>query len=254
MISRQVEAGHDQTAGPFATADWLSPTPGRHILVTGTYENTTTGSVDQLVEEILRRDTPNLGTNNDDRENSGRPSALEYYPGDPFALPYDSGRFDLVIVAFLSSRVEIKRELLQEFGRVIRPDGHLLIIDNLVPGSRLRGKKARQLRLAGEYVNAWMKLRNPQHNNYLSQDSWNHLLADCNWKIQQTAMHEIPHDFYAWVDCFSPSTQNRLRLQAMLVQAPEKVYGFLTPVESGDRIAFRLTEIFILATMAKKTE
>ena len=99
-----------------------------------------------------------------------------------------------------------------------------------------------------------MKLRNPLHNNYLGQDDWNDLLADCNWKIQQTATRETPLDFYAWVNCFSPSTQNRLRLQAMLVQAPEKVYGFLTPLESGDRIAFRLTEIFILATMAKKTE
>jgi hypothetical protein len=62
------------------------------------------------------------------------------------------------------------------------------------------------------------------------------------------------HDFDSWAGYYSPSPNNRLRLKAMLVQAPEKVRCFLTPLESGDRIAFRMTEVFILAKMARGAE
>jgi len=48
---------------------------------------------------------------------------------------------------------------------------------------------------------------------------------------------------------FSRERNDRLRLKAMLIQAPEKAREFLTPQFSGDRIRFHLPEITILATL-----
>ena len=219
-MSGQPEANDDNTAVPFAIDDWLTAVPDRQILIIGT------GGA----------------------ESNYKRASVEFTPDNPTALPFDSDRFDLVVCNHLSARTGLTRESLKEIGRVMRPNGQLLIVDNLVPGSRLRGKKARQLRLAGEYVNAWMRLRNPQHKRFLSQDAWTQFLADCQWTVQQITTRETEQDFNTWSDYYSPTPNNRIRLQAMLLQAPEKVHGFLTPLESGDRIAFRTIEVFILAT------
>jgi SAM-dependent methyltransferase len=240
-MNNQPGANLGRTAVPFALEGWLPAMPDRQILIAGVNEDLAADRTNQFIEEIVAHDS-HLRTN-DPAE-----SIILHKGSNPNSLPYEPDRFDLVICPFLSARTEIKRETLAEIGHVLRPDGHLLIIDNLVPGSRLRGKKARQLRTAGEYVNTWMRLRKTRHKRFLSQDAWFKLLADAQWNIQQLATHEMAQDFDAWADCCSPSPNNRLRLQAMLLQAPEKVFGFLTPLESGDRIAFRMTELFILAT------
>ena len=166
----------------------------------------------------------------------------------PCSLPYDGGRFDLVICDHVSASTEISRDMLSEIGRVLNADGRLLIVDTLVPGSRLRGKKARRLRDAGTYVNAWLRLRNPRHNRYLDQDAWIQRLTDSQWDIQQKTTREVVQDFDSWADAYVLSVNNRVHLRAMLIQAPEKVHSFLTPLSAGDRIAFRMIEVFILAT------
>ncbi|MFL7838278.1 MAG: class I SAM-dependent methyltransferase [Candidatus Promineifilaceae bacterium] len=239
----------DSTAVPFPIEAWLTPKPDRQILVLGVNDCPPANKIDQLAREIIVRY---------DSKDSGEPTNLsgvvEFDTGDPRSLPYDSHHFDLLICSFLSARMAVTKEGLQEFTRLLRPDGHLLIVDNVVPGSRLRGKKARQLRTAGEYINTWMRLRNSQHKPYLSEDNWIDLLTDAQFNIRQRATLEKPEDFDTWADRYSPSHDDRIRLQAMLVQAPEKVHGFLTPRKSGDRIAFRMTEIFILATMAPNAD
>jgi SAM-dependent methyltransferase len=250
-INTQLNDGRENAALPFVLNDWLPAMPERQILVTVANEYGAAGRADLVVGEILKSDARAFPLGPDDSVNLVSPCTAELIPGGPYILPYDSGHFDLVICAFLSAGIEIRRETIQEISRVLRPDGYLLIIDNLVPGSRLRGKKARQMRQAGDYINAWMRLRNPRHKKYLDQDSWIQLLEDTKGGIEQLTTCEIPQDFDNWVDYYSPSSKNRLRLKAMLVQAPEKVRGFLTPVASGDRIAFRMTEAFILATMAR---
>jgi SAM-dependent methyltransferase len=238
----------DNTAVPFLIEDWLPPMPGRQILVMGADDCTSANRIDQDAKEIMRYDSQ------DPSESTDSLGVVEFITGDPQSLPCDSHCFDLLICSFLSARMAITKERLQEFARLLRPDGHLLIMDNMVPGSRLRGKKARQLRAAGEYINSWMKLRNPQHKHYLSEDAWIDLLIDTQFSIRGTAIREKTEDFDTWAECYSPGRDGRIRLQAMLVQAPEKALGFLTPERSGDRIAFRLTELFILAMMGKGAE
>ena len=238
----------DNTAVSFLIEDWLTPMPGRQILVMGADDCTSANRIDQLAREMVSFDSKDPG------ESTNSTGVVEFITGDPQSLPPDSHRFDLLISPFLSARMAITREILQAFTRLLRSDGHLLIMDNMIPGSRLRGKKARQLRTAGEYINSWMKLRNPQHKHYLSEDAWIDLLTDTQFSIRGTAIREKTEDFDTWAECYSPGRDGRIRLQAMLVQAPEKALGFLTPERSGDRIAFRLTELFILAMMGKGAE
>jgi len=229
LITKSEES---RAAAPAVLDAWLPLQTGRRILIVEGEKDLPSAAAGDLLQQLAGQNTVTLGEN-----------------GDPFrAVPFESDQFDLVVCAFVSGSFEVRSEALEEIGRVLKPGGELLIVDYLVPGSRLHGKKAAKLRDAGAYINSWMRLRNPRHRCFLDQDSWERLLRNGQWDIKQVATQDITMEFDAWVNCYAPGDMNRLRLRAMLIQAPEKAHAFLTPLMSGDRIAFRMSEIFILAT------
>ena len=124
----------------------------------------------------------------------------------------------------------------------------MILTTYLVPGTRLRGKKARKLCQAADYLNAFAQLRSPKHQRYYSQLDWEDLLAKAGFDIQRCETADKYFAFSQWAWEAQLSGMDRLRLKAMIIQAPEKAREFLTPQFSGDRIQFRLPEITILAT------
>ncbi len=166
------------------------------------------------------------------------------------ALPFEAGQFAAAICLQAAGCMVITVDFLREISRVTAPGGRIVILDSLVPGSRLRGKKARKEQEAGAYVNAWLRLRSPQHQQLLSQDGWVERLRAAGLVVEEMETREVEHDFDRWAARGAPTERNTTRLRAMLIQAPENVRCFLTPSRSGARIAFRLTDVFIAATTA----
>jgi SAM-dependent methyltransferase len=166
---------------------------------------------------------------------------------DPEFLPYANDSFDLLICHHMIHTLHDTEAWLQKAAHILRPQGFMAVATYLVPGTRLRGKKARKLRQSGDYLNAFNQLRNPQHQNYYSQNGWEDLLIGAGFDIQRLETADKLFDFAQWADEADLSNKDRLRLKVMLVQAPEKVREFLTVQFSGDRIQFRLPEITILA-------
>jgi SAM-dependent methyltransferase len=165
----------------------------------------------------------------------------------PDNLPYRDKSFDLVVCHQFAHILSEPEAWLLEAARVLKPQGLIAISSYLVPGTRLRGKKARQLRQAADYLNAFWLLRDPSHRRFFSQSAWEDLLQGAGFYIQHLQTADQLFDFSTWVSEDSLTGKDRLRLKAMLVQAPEKAREFLTPQFSGDRIRFRLPEITILA-------
>jgi demethylmenaquinone methyltransferase/2-methoxy-6-polyprenyl-1,4-benzoquinol methylase len=57
---------------------------------------------------------------------------------DAMNLPFEDGEFDVVTVAFGLRNMENWQEALREMGRVIKPGGHLLVLDFSTPGGILK--------------------------------------------------------------------------------------------------------------------
>lgn len=57
---------------------------------------------------------------------------------DAMNLPFEEGEFDVVTVAFGLRNMENWQGALREMGRVIKPGGHLLVLDFSTPGGLLR--------------------------------------------------------------------------------------------------------------------
>jgi ubiquinone/menaquinone biosynthesis C-methylase UbiE len=167
---------------------------------------------------------------------------------DAEALPFPDAHFDLITCRIAAHHFPRVDRFLNEAARVLHPGGTLAVVDNIAPGSHLRGKKARRLREAGDYYNAFEKLRDPSHHRCLSQDEWVYAFLHAGFTIQHQELAEKWIDFDSWAARMQVGGDDLIRLRVMLVQAPENVTEFLTPQFTGDRIDFRLTELILVGT------
>jgi SAM-dependent methyltransferase len=224
--------------------DWLEPLPAERILLL--HGHISSGAAPPYATWLEDQEAGHLGGSHGEKVLT---QCLETVDSrTPPDLPFVTGAFDLVIGDGLGAHLDITPALLGELRRLLISGGYLLLLDRLVPGSHLRGKKARQLRHAGEFINAWFALRTPDHRGYLSIDAWTELFSTGAWKVHERSECESIIDFDLWLADQLLDRETRTRLEAMLIQAPENVQRFLTPRRSGDRIAFRLVSIAILAT------
>ncbi len=165
---------------------------------------------------------------------------------DAEALPYDDNSFDLLTCRIAAHHFPNVAQFMAESARVLKPKGILAVVDNVVPGTHLRGKKATLIRDAGKYVNAFEKLRDPSHGRCLSLSEWQNAFKTAGFinLHQETAPKQM--EFDGWADRMQVSSTNKTRLRAMLTQAPQQVAEFLTPQITGDRIHFHLTEAIMI--------
>ncbi|MCZ7669473.1 MAG: class I SAM-dependent methyltransferase [Chloroflexi bacterium] len=87
-------------------------------------------------------------------------------------LPFSAASFDVVTCRIAAHHFEDNGCFLSEAARVLKSGAFLALVDNVVPGSRRRGKKADVVRAAGAYLNALEKLRDPSHVRCFSMEEW----------------------------------------------------------------------------------
>jgi hypothetical protein len=133
---------------------------------------------------------------------------------------------------------------LAEAACALKPGGEISIRDVVVPGSRLRGKKADLQREGGRYINTLLRFAGQGNGRHLSQSQWQDVLQKAGFEVVYERVTAVPHFFHDWAAPLSPP--DRLRLRALLLQAPAPALDYLTLHIAGDRIAFHLQEIVII--------
>jgi SAM-dependent methyltransferase len=169
--------------------------------------------------------------------------------GDVDDLPFGAAAFDLVTCRIAAHHFADIGRFLAEAARVLRPGGLLALVDNVVPGSRLRGKRADGQREAGDYVNAFEMLRDPSHVRCLSAEQWQDVLAAAGLSVVTQETLDKRLTFETWAargSGVAGAPEMLTRLRAMLLQAPEAARAFLDPQVDGVT-TFRLREGLFIA-------
>jgi len=161
---------------------------------------------------------------------------------DAEGLPFADDAFDLVTSRMAAHHFPHVDRFLAEAARVLRSGGVLLLVDNVVPGSRRRGRRARLQREAGRYLNAFDRLRDPSHQRCLSIYEWRESFYAAGFAVEHEEVTRKELDFDAWTARMRVAPADVTRLRAMLHHAPKEVLEFLTPVFRGDTIKFYLSE------------
>jgi ubiquinone/menaquinone biosynthesis C-methylase UbiE len=175
---------------------------------------------------------------------------VSFKQADAEDLPYEAETFDLVTCRIAPHHFPDIQQFINEAARVLKPGGLLAVVDNIVPGTHLHGKKARLINEAGAYVNAFEKLRDPSHGRCWSVNEWEHGFRQAGFTMQHQELLAKEMEFGSWAARMQVSPEDTMRLKAMLVQAPTAVADFLTPQISNDRITFRLTELIIVGKLS----
>jgi ubiquinone/menaquinone biosynthesis C-methylase UbiE len=152
---------------------------------------------------------------------------------DAEKLPYRDQSFNLVTCRIAAHHFSDILAFVRESRRVLRPDGFLALVDNIVPPGS-----------AGDYINAFEKLRDPSHGQCLSMSDWRDLLVNTGLVVQheETLFKEL--DFAYWAQ--RHDSQFQRFLLAMLSEVRGEAASFLSPSLDQPKRTFLLCEgIFI---------
>jgi SAM-dependent methyltransferase len=244
-------AVHAQGPGLVRLVELTRPQPDWRVLDVATGAGHTAFAFAAYVAEVTAVDitSPMLATATELARQRGL-SNIRFVQAPAEELPFATESFELVVCRLAAHHFGEIGRFVSEAARVLKLGGQLALLDNIVPGSRRRGKKAEMERRAGAYLNAFEKLRDPSHVCCLSLDEWIDAYVTAGFTVVHQETNTMPLDFADWTARMQVSLPNRQRLRAMLLQAPEPVLTFLTPAASGDKIEFHLHKAIIIGNLA----
>jgi ubiquinone/menaquinone biosynthesis C-methylase UbiE len=152
---------------------------------------------------------------------------------DAEALPYDDAQFDLVTCRIAPHHFGDVALFVREAARVLRPGGILAMVDNVVPDGP-----------AGDYVNAFEKLRDISHGRCLTLNKWLDLYQQAGLAVLQHETLSKKMDFDKWAARHNETMKRFLR--AMLSEAADEAATFLQPVVAAQGTTFILQEGLII--------
>jgi ubiquinone/menaquinone biosynthesis C-methylase UbiE len=159
---------------------------------------------------------------------------------DAEELPYDNASFDLVTCRIAPHHFPHIDRFVSEAVRVLRPNGLLAVVDNVVPNDAT----------AGDYINAFEKLRDPSHGRALSVEEW--LAA-----FEQAGLTVIHHEtapksmeFTPWAERMGATPEVIAELRRRLLEAPASAADFFKAYTTEQDLFFNLDEAIILGRKA----
>lgn len=156
---------------------------------------------------------------------------------DAEMLPYENGRFDLVTCRIAPHHFDDIALFVREAARVLRPGGILAVVDNVVPAGA-----------AGDYVNAFEKLRDPSHGRCLTLEEWLNIYKKAGLAVIHHETLTKQMEFNSWAARHDANMQQFLR--AMLSEVRGSAAEFLLPHLTEKEAAFHLQEGIIIGQKA----
>jgi ubiquinone/menaquinone biosynthesis C-methylase UbiE len=154
------------------------------------------------------------------------------------ALPFEDETFDLVTCRIAPHHFDSIAEFLGEVNRVLKSDGTVAIVDNVVPEGKV-----------GDYVNAFERFRDPSHLRAWPMREWRDAFGKAGFKVTHEEQIFKQMEFKSWAARHDNDMQNFLR--AMLALATPDVVSVMEPKNvDGPDLTFRLCEGLFIARKA----
>ena len=144
--------------------------------------------------------------------------------GDAEKLPFADSSFDLVTCRAARYFADVYRFAV-EARRVLKHGGVLAVYDDLLPEEKR----------AGEYLNAFERLREPNFVCAYSESEWRSTFLDADFTVEDVEHMARRVNLEMWAGGCSAYVIERL--QILLAQAPQAVAAWLHPTCVGTRDA-----------------
>jgi ubiquinone/menaquinone biosynthesis C-methylase UbiE len=227
---------HAQGASLARLVELLQPRPEWQALDIATAAGHTAFAIAPHVASVVAADiTPEMmGVGQEQAAKRGITN-VRFETADAEALPYADAAFDLVTCRIAPHHFPHVDRFIAEAHRVLRPGGWFAVVDNVVPEGE-----------AGDYVNAFEKLRDPSHGRCWSVAEWLAGFAAAGFTVTNHETADKTMTFADWAARMGASPETIAELRRRLVDAPAAAAAFLRPTPQGDDLLLTLEEAIII--------
>lgn len=150
-------------------------------------------------------------------------------------LPFEDASFDLVTCRVAPHHFDSIPDFLAEAARVLKPDGTLAVVDNVVPAGSV-----------GDYINAFERFRDPSHLRSWTLPEWQAALTAAGFTVTESDLLSKRMVFKPWAGRHDATMLAFLR--SMLVEMTPDVAAYFDVRDAdSDAMSFRLTEALFIA-------
>lgn len=135
-------------------------------------------------------------------------------------LNFDENKFDLVTCRLAAHHFEDVSGFLSEARRVLRPGGHILVVDNVVPTDDDE---------VARWLNEYERKRDDSHQACWTKDKWSVQLEEQGFSQKMSQRFKKTLLFDPWMERMSKTEGEREVLWEQLLAAPQGVLDYWRP-------------------------
>ncbi len=151
---------------------------------------------------------------------------MEFVQGDAEKIPFRESSFSLVTCRIASHHYEDVGAFLKEARRVLRQEGHLIVVDSTVPEDP---------DLAG-FINEIEWLRDETHVRSLPLSEWRSLFEKSSLTLTDIHPFRKAHDFSSWLARTDPQRERREALKKKILRGTKKQRDYFEFLEKEGKI------------------
>lgn len=139
-------------------------------------------------------------------------------------LVFDDEAFDIVTCRLAAHHFKRPGDFLAECLRVLKPNGKLVLIDNVAPDDSQ----------TAEWLNAYERRRDPSHQRCLSVNSWTALLQEQGFCCEESQSVPTTVSFTPWMERMSHDETSQDQFWQDLLEAPDSVKAIWKPRQTSN--------------------
>ncbi len=154
-------------------------------------------------------------------------------------MPFHDGTFDLVTSRVAPHHFSSPGEFVCESARVLKPGGHLLVIDGSLPDDDPETE---------EWLHQVEKWHDPSHNRLLSRKTWESLVRGVGLRIVRSELHPLKQpDMRWWLDTSATPIENREKVHEAVRTVSKHVREALGLADDQGKITWWWPRLTLLA-------
>jgi ubiquinone/menaquinone biosynthesis C-methylase UbiE len=154
-------------------------------------------------------------------------------------LPYPGDTFDLVTCRVAAHHFSSPEKFIAETARVLKPGGHLLLIDGSVADDQPE---------AQAWIHAVEKLRDPSHHRFLTPREWEALCRSHGLVIRSSKLFPFKQPDLNWYfETAATPDRNRIQVLELVARAPESARSLFQIGEEDGKIIWWWQRLTLIA-------